>query len=115
PRISLAPPLIASSAAALAPSGVPLSSLTISCRLGLSRSNRASSPACLRLLPITPAWPCADSGTSSATLMGFFRAGADSDALAGLDGLARSGPPPVEQAASNNPHRSTPAVAPIGG
>ncbi len=68
PMIRVAPLLSASSAAALAPSGVPLSSLTISCRLGLSRSNSASSAACLRLLPITPGWPCAESGTSTATL-----------------------------------------------
>ena len=44
--------------------------------------------------------------------MGFLFAEAGSDAPGGLDGLARSGPPPVEQAASSNPHRSPLAGAP---
>ena len=70
PRIRLAPSLMASLAAATAPSGVPLSSLTMSCRFGLSRSNSASSPACLSALPIKPGWPCADNEASSATLTG---------------------------------------------
>ena len=43
PRMSPAPALTASSAAALAPSGVPLSSLMMSCRVGLSRSNSGRS------------------------------------------------------------------------
>ena len=94
----MAPPLIASSAAALAPSGVPLSSLTMSCRLGLSRSNRASSPACLRLLPMTPAWPCADSGTSSATLIWLLLFGRRRLGGRGTGRVRRQGIGPVRRA-----------------
>ena len=107
PRISWAPPLIASSAAAFAPSGVPLSSLTMSCRLGLSRSNSASSAACLRLLPMSPGWPCADSGTSSATLTCcFFSDGAGSEGEGRAEVADRGLGPLVEQAASSSPHSS---------
>src|SRR5262245_38386607 len=70
PTMRLAPSLMASRAAAAAPSGVPLSSLISSCKFGLSRSKRASSPACFRALPIRPGWPCADREASSATLTG---------------------------------------------
>src|SRR5581483_11428078 len=108
--MSWAPPLIASSAAALAPSGVPLSSLMTSCRLGLSRSNSASSAACLRLLAISPGWPCADSGTSSATLTCCpLVAGVVSDWVGRADVTGSIAGPLVEHAALSRPQTTTPA------
>ena len=59
---------------------------------------------------MTPGWPCADSGTSSATLTCcFFSDGAGSEGEGRAEVADRGLGPFVEQAATINPHSSPPA------